>query len=140
MITRYNYEWKKPERVSSPIKEDYELIKIIEPISFNDDKTIKEYKENDSYKLKKSKWCDFIKSFDLGSVSDQVFNHLKKGTPLVTAHTLPSGDYTSESLLKGAEIKREMSSKGITLEMIYDALTKANEKKIDSSESEVANG
>lgn len=139
MNTRYNYKWKKPEKVSSPIKEDYELIKIIEPISFNEDKTIKEYKEIDSYKCHKSKWHDFIQSFNLGTVSEQVLNHLKKGTPLVTAHTLPAGDYTPDALLKGAEIKREMSSKGITLEMIYDALTKANEKPI-SQESEVTNG
>ena len=44
MITRYNFKWSKPDKISCPIKEDFELIKVIEPISFNEDKTINEYK------------------------------------------------------------------------------------------------
>lgn len=135
MLTRYNYKWTKPEKISCPVKEEWKLVKRIEPISFNEDKTIKEYREIEEYVCSKSKWSDFIESFNLGSVSEQVINHLTKGTPLVTAHTLPDGDYTSDALLKGAAIKREMAAKGITLEMLIDALSsKVEEKK----ESEVA--
>lgn len=122
MTTRYNRKWTPPEHVSCPIKEEYELVVSIEPISFNQDKTVKEYKEISKYVVKKSKWADFIKSYDLGSPSEQVISHLTKGTPLVTAHTLPAGDYTPQSLLKGAEIVREMKAKGVTLEMIEQAL------------------
>lgn len=132
MITRFNRKWVKPVKVSEPIKYEYELVTIIEPISFNEDKTIKEYKEVSKYVCKKSKWKDFIKSFDLGSPSEQVMNHLTKGTPLVTAHTLPYGDYRSDNLLKGAEIIREMTSKGITLEMI-EASLKAEKESLNSS-------
>lgn len=133
MTTRYNYKWKKPLEKSSPIKEEYELITQIEPISYNEDKTIKEYKEKTIYVVKKSLWSDFIKSYDIGSISEQIMNHLTKGTPLITAHTLPSGDYTPESLLKGAEIVREMQSKGITLDMIEEALkVSLNETKLES--------
>lgn len=132
MTTRYNFKWTKPEKKSCPIKEDYELIKVIEPISFNDDKTIKEYKEHEKYVVKKSKWHDFIKSFDIGSPSEQVLNHLTKGTPLITAHTLPEGDYRKDSLLKGAEIVRELQKQGLTLDSLIDLY---NSQKIDSSES-----
>lgn len=129
MITRTNpyFKWVAPVKVSTPIKEEYELVTIIEPISFNEDKTIKEYKEITKWKCKNSKWSDFIKSFDIGSIQEQVMNHLTKGTPLITAHTLPAGDYTQASLLKGAEIVREMNSKGITLEMIEEALKASSE-------------
>ena len=143
MITRYNYKWEKPVKKSSPIKEEFELVTIIEPISYNEDdkKTVKEYKEITKWVSKKSLWHDFIKSFDIGSISEQVLNHLEKGTPLITAHTLPAGDYRPESVLKGAEILREMQSKGITLEMLESAIESA---KTDGSvskteESEVNN-
>jgi len=130
MITRYNYKWSAPEEKSSPVKLDYELVTLIEPISFNEDKTVKEYREVSKYVIKKSLWADFIKSYDLGTVSDQVMNHITKGTPLVTSSTLPPGDYTPSSLLKGAEIIREMRSKGITLEMLEEALT-ASKKVVE---------
>lgn len=136
MNIRINNSWTKPVLISCPIKEDYELVKIIEPVSFNEDKTIKEYKERYIYKVTKTKWSDFIKSFDLGTISEQVMNHLTKGTPLVTAHTLPAGDYTSSSLEKGAAIKKEMAEKGITLDMIIEAVKTAN--KESKVESEVA--
>lgn len=140
MTTRYNWKWSAPVKKSEPIKEEWELVTIIEPISFNEDKTIKEYKEVQKYVCHKTKWHDFIKSFDIGSPSEQVMNHLEKGTPLITAHTLPDGDYTKENLLKGAAIKREMESQGITLDMIVEAVKRANEeKKVDESEV-VANG
>lgn len=122
LTTRYNRKWSKPAPKSSPVKFEYELVTIIEPVSYNDDKTIKEYKEISKYVIKKSKWSDYIKSFDLGSPSEQILNHLTKGTPLVTGHTLPAGDYTRQNLLKQAEILREMKSKGITLEMLESAL------------------
>lgn len=139
MITRYNYKWKMPEKVSSPYRIEYELVTTIEPISFNDDKSIKEYKEISKYVEKKSLWEDYIKSFDLGSISEQVLDHITKGTPLVTAHTLPPGDYTKESLLKGAEIIREMRLKGLTLDDIENAMKLSNDEVV-SSESEAANG
>lgn len=123
MTTRYNRKWSAPKRISCPLKEEYQLVTVIEPISFNDDKTVKEYKEISKYVVKKSKWADFIKSYDLGSPSEQVISHLTKGTPLITTHTLPAGDYTPQSLLKGAEIVREMKAKGVTLEMIEQALS-----------------
>lgn len=140
MITRYNFEWSAPEKKSCPIKEEFELVTLIEPISFNEDKTIKEYKEISKYVCKKSKWHDFIESFDIGTISEQVMNHITKGTPLVTTHTLPAGDYTPSSLLKGAEIVREMREKGISLAMIEEAMKASSEKKVEeavvSSESE----
>lgn len=128
MITRYNRKWSAPEKKSQPIKYEYELVTILEPISFNEDKTIKEYKEVSKYVVKKTKWKDFIKSFDLGSPSEQFLNHLSKGTPLVTAHTLPYGDYTKDNLLKGAEIVREFAKKGITIDML-EAYIKAEKEK-----------
>lgn len=144
MITRYNFKWKEKQFVSSPVKEEWELVTIIEPISFNEDKTIKEYREIEKYVLHKSLWSDFIKSFDLGSISQQIFNHLEKGTPLVTSHVLPDGDYTPEALEKGAAIKMEMAAKGITLEMLVDAFKKANEQPAEESvkvvEKEAVNG
>lgn len=133
MITRYNRKWLAPAVKSCPVKHDYELIKKIIPISFNEDKSVKEYKEEESWVDHKSKWCDYIKSFDIGSPSEQILEHLMKGTPLITAHSLPHGDYTSESLLKGAEIVREMKSKGVTLEMIESALKASTESSESSS-------
>lgn len=143
MTTRYNFKWEEPQEISEPVKEEWELITIIEPISFNEDKTIKEYKEVQKYVCHKTLWKDFIKSFDIGSPSEQVLNHLEKGTPLVTAHTLPDGDYTRDSLLKGAEIKREMDSQGITLDMIVEATKRANAESSAEAKEEsevVANG
>lgn len=132
MITRYNRKWSKPIEVSTPYKEEYELITLIEPISYNEDKTVKEYKEISKYVVKKSLWEDYIKSFDIGSIQEQVMNHISKGTPLITAHTLPAGDYTPESLLKGAEIVRQMNAQGVTLEMIESALkSQSNEEAIE---------
>lgn len=135
MITRYNYKWQKPVIISEPIKEDYELVRIIEPVSFNEDKSIKEYKERFEYVVKQTKWADFIKSFDIGSISEQVMNHLTKGTPLVTGHTLPHGDYTPEAIEKGAKLKRELESKGITFDMLVSAYKEA-QKSIDEPISE----
>lgn len=136
MTTRYNRKWTAPEIKSCPFKEEYQLITLIEPISYNEDKTVKEYKEISKYVVKKSKWADFIKSYDLGSPSEQVLNHLSKGTPLITAHTLPPGDYTPQSLLKGAEIVREMKAKGVTLEMIEQALALPKEEEVVTKKKE----
>lgn len=129
MITRYNYKWVKPVRISDSIKEDYELIKKIVPVSFNEDKSVKEYTEEISYKCTRSKWSDFVKSFDIGSVSDQVMSHLTKGTPLITAHTLPAGDYTHDAILKAAEFKRKLDESGLTIDELVSILN----KKSDSS-------
>lgn len=136
MNTRYNFKWTAPKVVESPIKEEFELITLIEPISFNDDKTIKEYKEVQKYVVKKSKWNEFIESYDLGSPNEQLMNHFTKGTPLITSHTLPAGDYTPKSLLKGAEIVREMQAKGITLEMLESAYNEAKSQNAEASASE----
>lgn len=123
MISRFTRVWTKPIKHSCPIKCEFELVTQIEPISFSEDKkTVKEYKEIESYNVRKTKWKDYIKSFDLGSPSEQVMNHLQKGTPLVTAHTLPYGDYTPESLKKGAEIRNLLNSNGITLDQIESYL------------------
>ena len=89
MTSRFNWVWTAPVLQSTPIKIDYEAKSKIIPISFNDDKSVKEYVEETIFVEKKSKWKDYIKSFDLGSPSEQVISHLTKGTPLVTAHTLP---------------------------------------------------
>ena len=120
MISRFSRKWTPPIIQSCPIRVECELVTKIHPLSFNDDKSVKEYTEEDIWITKKSKWSDYIKSFDIGSPSEQVIEHLTKGTPLITAHTLPYGDYTN--LNKGAEIVAEMRKKGITLEMIENAL------------------
>ena len=136
MISRYNRKWSAPVLQATPDKIEYELITIIEPISFNPDKTIKEYREKSSYVEKRTKWKDFIKSFDIGSPSEQVMNHLTKGTPLITAHTLPAGDYTPQNLLKGAEIVREMKAKGITLDMIETAFNMPDSNSSDGGNND----
>ena len=55
-------------------------------------------------------------------------DHIQKGTPLVTAHTLPAADYTE--IAKGAEIKREMAEKGITIDMIVKAVNDSLNKNV----------
>lgn len=121
MISRFNY---KPPKKRDSSKDDeyitYTYVKRIKPLSFNDDGSVDKYVEETYWKEEKNSRDEFVKSFDIGSVSEQVMNHLTKGTPLVTAHTLPPADYTK--LEKGAQIKRELAEKGISLEMIYDAL------------------
>lgn len=127
MISRYSYKWVEPFKCSTPIKIDYELVKKIVPISFNADKSVKEYIEEEKFVERKSKWSDYIASFDIGSPSEQVLNHLTKGTPLVTTHTLPHADYTQ--LSKGAEALRFLRERGITLDMLNSALVA--EKNVD---------
>lgn len=124
MITRFNYQ-PVPKRDSSKddvfYKCSYE--KKIRVLSTQKDGSVDKYTEEHFWKKEKCSWQDFIKSYNLGSVCQQVMDHLTKGTPLVTAHTLPAGDYTQ--IEKGAEIKREMAEKGLTLDMIVNAV---NEK------------
>lgn len=133
MISRFSRKWEAPIPQSCPIKVEYELVNKIHPLSFNGDKSVKEYTEEDIWIPKKSKWSDYLKSFDIGSPSEQVLNHLSKGTPLITAHTLPYGDYTN--LNKGAEIVAEMRKKGITLEMIETALKAEKDKPVEEVKS-----
>ena len=129
MISRFSRKWTPPITQSCPIRSEFELVTKIQPLSFNEDKSVKEYTEEDIWIVHKSKWSDYIKSFDIGSPSEQVIDHLTKGTPLITAHTLPYGDYTN--LNKGAEIVAEMRKKGITLEMIESALKAEKEKSVE---------
>lgn len=136
MSSRFNWVWEAPPLQESPIKVDVTIKTKINPISFNEDKSVKEYTEENIYVEKKSKWSDYIKSFDIGSPSEQIISHLTKGTPLVTAHTLPYGDYTQANLLKGADIVRQMKASGITLEMIESVLASAN----DTSNTEEKEG
>ena len=140
MITRYNRKWKKPEKKSCPEFVEYELIEQVKPLSYQDEaKTIvKEFETITIYKEKKRNWSDFIKSYDIGSVSEQVISHIKKGTPLITGHTLPPGDYTPESLKKGADIIRAMAENGITLEMLEEAY-KAGDNSSQSEDKQVEN-
>lgn len=136
MITRYNRKWSKPEKKSCPEFIEYERIEQVKPLSYQDEakSIVKEYETITFYKEKKRSWSDFIKSYDIGSVSDQVLSHIKKGTPLITAHTLPPGDYTPESLKKGADIIREMADNGITLDMLEEAYKASG---VSSTETEV---
>ena len=128
MISRFNY---KPMVKRDSSKDDefstFTLVKQLKVLSTNKDGSVDKYVEKSVWKEEKSKWSDFIKSYDLGSVSEQVINHLTKGTPLVTAHTLPAGDYTT--IGKGAQIKHEMAEKGITLEMILQAVKDSIKQK-----------
>ena len=121
MISRFNY--KPVEKRDSSHDDEFstfKLIKQLKVLSTNKDGSVDKYIEKSVWKKEKSSWKDFIKSYSIGSVSEQVIDHLTKGTPLVTAHTLPSGDYTS--IGKGAEIKHEMAEKGITLDMVLQAV------------------
>ena len=121
MNTRFNYV-APPKRDSSndDIFYKWELVKRIRVLSTNKDGSVDKYEEEEVWKKEKCSWKEFIDSFDIGPISKQVMDHLTKGTPLITAHTLPAGDYTN--LSKGAEIKREMQAKGITLDMIAEVL------------------
>lgn len=124
MITRFDY--KPPKKRDSSNDDEfitYSYEKKLIPLSKNEDGSIDKYEEQTFWKEEKSSWSEYIKSFDLGSVSKQVLDHIEKGTPLITAHTLPAGDYTQ--LEKGASIKREMAEKGITLEMLVEAFKSA---------------
>ena len=108
MNTRFNYK-PIPKRDSSndDVFYKYSYVKRIKVLSTQKDGSVDKFVEEFYWKKEKCKWSDFIKSYDIGSVSEQVINHITKGTPLVTAHTLPSGDYTQ--LEKGAAIKKEMT-------------------------------
>ena len=122
MISRFSYVKPKKRDFSKDDEfETYEYIERIRVISTNKDGSVDKYVKECVWVSEKSSWKDFIKSYDLGSVSKQVLDHLTKGTPLVTAHTLPPADYTK--LGKGAEIKREMEQKGITLDMVKQAIS-----------------
>lgn len=133
MIARYNRVWVAPPKKATPYKIEYEFIEKIVPISFNEDKSIKEYTKEEKYIEKKTKWKDYIRSFDLGSPSEQMLSHINKGTPLITGHTLPHADYTQ--LERGAEIVKLMKSKGITLEMLESALASQEANKVKEGES-----
>ena len=130
MITRWNYQ-APPKRDSSQddIFYTYKLVKKIKPITTNKDGSVKDYTEEEYWEKEKNSWKEYSDSFSLGSVHEQVLNHLQKGTPLITAHTLPDGDYTQ--LEKGAKIRKELAEKGLTLDMIMEAFKTASvpEKK-----------
>lgn len=131
MITRANY---KPVEKRDTSKDDefsnYSYEKKIIVLSTNKDGSVDKFVEKNFWKEEKSSWSKYVESFNLGSVQEQVMDHLTKGTPLVTAHTLPAADYTK--LEKGAEIKREMSEKGISLEMLVQAFNDAmNNKSVE---------
>lgn len=125
MITRFNYVLPEPRDASQDdVFYKWSLEKKIRVLNTQKDGSVDNYVEEEFWKKEKCSWRDFIESYNLGSVQEQVMNHLTKGTPLVTAHTLPAGDYTK--LEKGAEINREMKEKGITIEMLVEAFNKAN--------------
>lgn len=133
MSLRFNDEPLK-KRDSSHDDEiiKYEYKKRMKVLSTNKDGSVDKYVEEGYWDEERSSWSDFINSYDLGSVSQQVLSHLEKGTPLVTAHTLPPADYTK--LEKGAEIKKEMAVKGITIDQLVDAITSAMAEKAKASE------
>lgn len=134
MITRFNYVKVNPRDSSTDdIFFKFSYVKRIKVLSTNKDGSVDKYVEQSFWKKEKCSWKDFIASYDLGSVSEQVINHISKGTPLVTAHTLPAGDYTQ--IEKGAQIKREMAEKGVTLEMLTQAFIEANKKASETSVS-----
>ena len=137
MISRFNYKpLKKRDSSHDDEFSKFSYEKELEVISYKEDKrTIDKYREKTFWKKEKNSWSEFIKSYDLGSVQDQVMNHLTKGTPLVTAHVLPPADYTK--LEKGAEIKREMIEKGISLEMVVSAIKDALQQKEQPKEEKV---
>ncbi len=129
MNTRFNYV--KPETRDSSKDDEFSEFSYetkIVPISKNEDGSIDKYEEKTFWKEKKSSWKEFIDSYSIGSVQEQVMDHIKKGTPLITAHTLPAADYTQ--LEKGAQIKREMSEKGITIDMIVQAVNDSLNKNV----------
>lgn len=130
MNTRFNYKLPEPRDSSQDdVRIIWKYVKKIKVLSTQKDGSVDNYVEEGVWVKEKDSWSEFIKSFSLGSVSDQMINHVNNGTPLVTAHTLPAGDYTK--LEKGAEIKREMAEKGITYEMLVQAIKEANSPKVD---------
>lgn len=125
MNSRFNYEpVKKRDSSEDDVFYKWEYKKRIKVLSTNKDGSVGDYVEENFWDKEKCSWSDFINSYDTRSIQEQVMDHLTKGTPLTTAHTLPSADYTQ--LEKGAEIKREMTEKGITIEMLVQALKEAN--------------
>lgn len=124
MNSRFHYEEPKMRDNKNDdtfIKYSYE--KKIVPISSNKDGSIDKYVEETFFKEEKCSMYEYMKSFSLGSVQEQVMNHLTKGTPLITAHVLPDADYTK--LSKGAEIRHEMAEKGLTFDAIVQAVKEA---------------
>lgn len=139
MNTRFNYIAPTPRDSSNDdIFYKWSLKKKIRVLSTQKDGSVEDYIEEDFWDKEKCSWKEFIESFNIGSVQDQVMNHLTKGTPLITAHTLPAGDYTQ--LEKGAEIKREMAAKGITLDMLVEAYAKEIAAKSEAVKGEDVNG
>ena len=140
MNTRFNYKPIEPRDNSHDdefYKWSYE--KKIRVLNNQKDGSVDNYVEEDFWKSEKCSWEEFIKSYDIGSIQEQVMNHITKGTPLVTEHTLPAGDYTQ--LEKGAAIKREMAQKGITQEMLVQAVIEAmngenNKPKVNVKDGE----
>lgn len=133
MNSRFNYESvKKRDSTHDDEIINYEYKKRMKVLSTQKDGSVDKYVEEGYWEEERSSWSDFINSYDLGSVSEQVLSHIEKGTPLVTAHTLPPADYTK--LEKGAEIKREMSQKGISFDQLVDAVTSAMVDKAKASE------
>lgn len=136
MNSRFNYKFIKKRDCSKDDEfSSFKLLKKINVLSTSKDGSVEKYTESSVWKEEKSSWKDFIKSYDLGSVSDQVINHLIRGTPLITAHVLPSGDYSSIGL--GAEIVQEMESKGITLDMIVSAVNKSIQPIVEEKKDPV---
>lgn len=140
MVTRFNY---KPVEKRDSSKDDcfslWKYQKKIHVLSKNEDGSVDKYTEESFWKEEKSSWSDYMKSFRIGSVQEQVMNHIKKGTPLITAHTLPNMDYTKLQL--GAEVKKELEEKGLTVDMIAQSIyekMKAEEeaKKKEAGEKE----
>lgn len=123
MNTRVNYKLPK-QRDNSHDDEfsKYDYKSKMRVLSTQKDGSVDKYEETSEFVEEKSSWSEFIGSYNLGSIQEQVMDHITKGTPLVTAHTLPAGDYTK--LEKGAEIKREMQEKGITVDMIIEGVSK----------------
>ena len=136
MNSRFNY---KPIKKRDSSKDDefskFDYVKKMRVISTQKDGSVDKYEEEGFFKEEKSSWSEFINSYNLGSVSEQVLDHISKGTPLVTAHTLPSADYTQ--LEKGARIKREMAEKGITFDSLVESLISAMKRKTEVSADNV---
>lgn len=139
MNTRFNYVKPEPrDNSQDDVFYKWTLEKKIRVLNTQKDGSVDNYVEEEIWKKEKCLWSEFIKSYDFGSVQEQVIDHLTKGTPLVTAHTLPSGDYTR--LQKGAEIKKEMVEKGITLEMLIDALKSQSSSGNEEVKGDDVNG
>lgn len=136
MITRFNY--KPPKKRDSSHDDEFSKYRYEEKIvviSTQKDGSVDKYVKKTVWVEDKNSWKEFMKSFDLGTVSDQMLSHLSKGTPLVTTHVLPPADYTK--IGKGAEIKREMAEKGVSLEMVVQAVKEAMQPKVQEKKVEV---